>query len=233
MDIIQMRTIEDATATQQKLTEMFPQAKLWHFPLAGLRLLPKESSWDPFAQLIITSKNAVRWLAKEKIDHRHIIFCVGEQTAALARSLGYDQIKYVKKNAASLMEAIMNEPKMTHFIYLRGKTIRHDICHDLKNAGYDNVQERIIYDLLPITQPFKEFPEELYQQPVVFLSYSYKQSLALCQKLDLRRFHQAAIIAISAHVASPFIHMPNIRVLWAKQPNEPAMFDCLLLFHNP
>ncbi len=233
MHIVQMRAMEDATSTKQKITEIFPEAKIWHFPLAELKLLPLDTLMlSSSTHLILTSKNAIRWLIAQKIDCDYIISCVGEQTAALARFFGYHHIKYVAKNAASLMEIITKEPKNTHFVYLRGKTVRHDLCYTLKNAGYENVQEHIVYDLLSIDQPFKKLPKELYQAPVVFLLYSYKQSLALYQQLDLKQFHHATIIAISRYVAKPFINVPDIRVLCAKSPNESAMLDCLLLVDN-
>lgn len=223
-----MRTIEDAKTTEQNLAKIHPKAKLWHFPMAELSLLKQKiSSWDSSAHLIITSKNAVRWLVEHHIDRNFVLSCVGQQTALLAKSFGYEHVQHVAKNAALLMEQLICEPKDTYFMYLRGKTIRHDICHSLINKGYYNTQELVVYDMIPNAQPFKKFPKELYHESVVFLLYSHEQALALHKQFDWQKFDHATMIAISKHVADPFISMENIRTLWAEYPNEAAMMECL------
>ena len=91
-----------------------------------------------FSSIIFTSSNAIHNLKKiENINHLKC-FCVGEQTAATAKKIGFSNIKIAGGNYSDLRDLVFKtcDKNIEKFIYIRGEFVANDLEKDFKQQGY-------------------------------------------------------------------------------------------------
>jgi uroporphyrinogen-III synthase len=115
-----------------------------------------------FSSLIFTSSNAIYNLKKiNNINHLKC-FCVGEQTAATAKKIGFLNVQIAGGNYSELRELIFKTCEKTKekFIYIRGEFVSNDLEKDFKEKGY--VLDSIInYTTEPNSNIDRELIEDL------------------------------------------------------------------------
>jgi uroporphyrinogen-III synthase len=110
-------------------------------PLLTIQSHPEKlPKLTPETPLIITSKQALQILAETDKERNYTLYLVGEQTAALARKLGYQDISFVAQDNTSLLHHLCTTNKNQTFCYLRGTHITHKL-----DTNRIAVEEHIIY----------------------------------------------------------------------------------------
>lgn len=106
---------------------------------------------------IITSKNALRGLNKLIINKATPLLVVGPATAALARTLGFKNIKFIGQDAAELINYINQYyvPNDKIIIYLSAKIISSNIDDILMKQGF-NMHRVVVYEAKAKEDFYKE-----------------------------------------------------------------------------
>jgi uroporphyrinogen-III synthase len=110
--------------------------------------------------LVTTSANAIHVLAITTVDRTLPLWCVGEASAATAKSYGFQKVQTAAGSVQSLLDCLRLEDKKVvgQILYLRGDVIRFDLKQALLEKGY-KIQEACLYQ----TQEALAFAEETLQ----------------------------------------------------------------------
>jgi uroporphyrinogen-III synthase len=101
-------------------------------------IITPDINFKDFTSIIFTSSNAINHLANiENIGHLKC-FCVGEQTAAVAKKKGFLNIHVASGNYFELKDLIFKtfDKSKEKFIYVRGEFISNDLEGEFKKEGY-------------------------------------------------------------------------------------------------
>jgi uroporphyrinogen-III synthase len=133
MRLLVTRATDEAEALASRLREMGHQPVL--SPLIAVHLNPLPPP-QPGAAYIATSKNGVRAIHAAGWPVA-TLYCPGEGTAALARELGYADIRTGGGDAASLAPVIAarESPQTRPLEYVRATEIAFDMAAALAEAG--------------------------------------------------------------------------------------------------
>jgi len=102
---------------------------------------------EDYSAIIVTSKNAVRILC-EKTDKRSMsLFTVGDQSADLAKKMGFKDVYSGKGNVKGLIRFLHKKKFYKPLLYLRGRNITTNLSVALV---HHDVDELIIYDMIEI-----------------------------------------------------------------------------------
>jgi uroporphyrinogen-III synthase len=107
-------------------------------------------NFKDFTIVIFTSSNAVQNLKNIKNVSHLKCFCVGEETAAAAKKIGFLNIQVAGGNYIELRDLIFknSDKAKENFIYVRGEFISNDLEGDFKKQGY-NLKSIINYTAEP------------------------------------------------------------------------------------
>jgi uroporphyrinogen-III synthase len=96
---------------------------------------------DESRSLIITSKNGARFGLANIGEKGRSIFAVGEQTAAVARDMGFTNITVGPGTARKLVPILLEcgDSVKRDYAHLCGNEIAYNICDVLKDEGIDAV----------------------------------------------------------------------------------------------
>ena len=123
-----------------------------HLPLVEtIFIKPSIHSLSDFDFLIITSKRSIMALQSFDYDFKSIkLFCVGEKTAAFAKSQGLNVVHVSKGYAKDLIAEIRPQIKGLKGLYLRPKTVANHYISDYVNQGL--LQELVCYETKCLTK---------------------------------------------------------------------------------
>jgi len=96
------------------------------------------------SMLITTSANAIRVLATTSVDKALPLWCVGEASTAMAKSLGFKKVYTAGGSAKSLFDRLVGESKREQILYLRGDVVHFNLTQALSEEGY-TIQEACLY----------------------------------------------------------------------------------------
>lgn len=104
------------------------------------------------AVLIITSQNAVKELARQVKERHWVLVCVGEATAEVARSYGFENVRSADGTSSDVTEFVCSNFTQNDrpFWHLSGNIVRGSIVEDLTHRGY-NAKRHIIYTSIPVS----------------------------------------------------------------------------------
>ncbi|MEY4342243.1 MAG: hypothetical protein RL736_33 [Pseudomonadota bacterium] len=107
-------------------------------------------NFKDFTAVIFTSSNAAQNLKNIKNVSHLKCFCVGEETAAAAKKIGFLNIQVAGGNYIELRDLIFKscDKAKENFIYIRGEFISNDLEGDFKKQGY-NLNSVINYTAEP------------------------------------------------------------------------------------
>lgn len=105
---------------------------------------------DDTRTLVITSKNGARYGLANIGNKNRPIFAVGEQTADVARSLGFTNIIVGPGTARQLVPLLLQSGDQTKrdYSHLCGSEIAYNIASVLRDAGFD-AENIVTYQSLP------------------------------------------------------------------------------------
>ena len=184
---------------------------------------------DDFEGIIFTSSNGVRAVSKIKSLHSLKVYTVGEKTALLARSFGFNQVTCL---GASVEEAIKyitnsNGEVPQSLIYFSADKITKDLKFDLANFGY-KIKQLVVYH----TKPTNFFSHELL---LAFKSHQIKavsfysgatalNYIRLASQYKLKENHRKIeAFALSEQVADILMQIQWLKVHIANRPTDNEM----------
>ena len=94
--------------------------------------------------VILTSENAVRSMMTTDIPPGMTAYCIGERTAAIAASRGFEA-RQAGSSSESLVALIRQLQFAGSLVYLRGRHVAADIAGMLRRSGL-TVDEVVLYD---------------------------------------------------------------------------------------
>ena len=143
--ILLIRTFEDALPLASHLEAL--GKKVLCYPLFEPVFFAIPPLENPQA-LIITSKNALRALKDNDHLKKIPLYVVGDQTAALARQLGFITVFSAAGNSKNLQELVAQQaqPEKGVLYYLSGQIIKRDIARELRVLGF-KVQRQVVYKI--------------------------------------------------------------------------------------
>ena len=125
--------------------------RVTNFPILNIKpIIIPDINFKDFTAVIFTSSNAVQSLKNiNNISHLKC-FCVGEDTAAVAKKIGFLNIQVAGGNYIGLRDLIFKncDRLKENFIYIRGEFISNDLERDFKKQGY-NLKSIINYTAEP------------------------------------------------------------------------------------
>ena len=174
------------------------------------------------ATLLVTSKNALLAL-KAYTDRRHWpVIAVGNATASLALSIGFENVRSAQGNAADLIKFVLNKVARDScsLAYLCGTNVKTDISRVLSEQGYE-ITRHNIYDNEPVTI----FPQIDTKKLTHIALYSEMSAKVLVNSsLDVSALSVISISPAVDQIAKPANFKQN---LVAAQAEEMAMITAL------
>ena len=125
--------------------------RVTNFSILNIKpIIIPDINFKDFTVVIFTSSNAVQNLKNIKNVSHLKCFCVGEETAAAAKKIGFFNIQVAGGNYIELRDLIFKscDKAKENFIYIRGEFISNDLEGDFKKQGY-NLNSVINYTAEP------------------------------------------------------------------------------------
>ncbi len=125
--------------------------RVTNFSILNIKpIIIPDINFKDFTVVIFTSSNAVQNLKNIKNASHLKCFCVGEETAAAAKKIGFFNIQVAGGNYIELRDLIFKscDKAKENFIYVRGEFISNDLEGDFKKQGY-NLKSVINYTAEP------------------------------------------------------------------------------------
>jgi uroporphyrinogen-III synthase len=193
-----------------------------------------------YGAVIVTSANALRGLAPHLAASRLLklpLFAVGENTAAAARTIGFENVISANGDAIGLRDLVLASAKAKELkktsplLYLAGADLARDLAGELGERGF-TVVTQTTYRMSPVASLPRETCEAFVANRVeAVLHYSRRSARAF---LDAARTGGVEISAlaipqccISAAVASVVRDAGAAQVMVAASPDENALFEAL------
>lgn len=225
------RPLEDAAEIGGRL------ALCGYFPLYAPLLSPSYRKTEPihgeaYQAVLVTSRHALRAAASFLDGAAKGLPCitVGQASAALARELGFGEVKADGGDAAAMEVHIKRalRPGGKPLLYLRGETIAHDLAGTLSAVGF-TVEERQVYAMRPVEALPSECCQALAKGEVRVMVFFSRHTAATF--IDLARksglpwevFAQPAALAISENAALPLRRAGLANVRAALTPDVSGM----------
>jgi uroporphyrinogen-III synthase len=119
-------------------------------------------NFKDFTGVIFTSSNAVQNLKNIRNINHLKCFCVGEETAEVAKKIGFLNIQVAGGNYIELRDLIFKscDKAKEKFIYVRGEFISNDLEGDFKKEGY-NLKSATNYTTEPNLNIDRQLIEDL------------------------------------------------------------------------
>ena len=117
---------------------------------------------DEFDGVIFTSSNAIRAVGNLKDLHKKQIYVVGEKTAQLAGSHGFEKVIIAGSNVDEFCDYFANNKKLAskRLVYFSGTYVTKDLKVVLGNLDYE-VEQVICYESLAVKDFSSQFIDKL------------------------------------------------------------------------
>lgn len=194
-------------------------------PVIDIAIAPKMPKPLPDnAVLLITSQNALRVLQQLTDRRDWPVLTVGDMSAKLARSMGFEDVISAKGNARDLFELVLkiyaaNSRKM--FVHASGANIRMNLAKSLRDKGYKS--RRDVYYQNSSKSQIKV--DDLKDLTHIAL---YSPMAAKAVRPYAGRFNKAQTISISPQTDNALEQRYKSRRLIAARPDEQQMIAAVL-----
>ncbi len=206
-------------------------------PLFVLRATDEAPPDGPFAALVVTSGNAVPFLAKALAPASRMLplFAVGDRTAVLAREAGFSDARSAGGDRHGLFELIAKAlPKGAHLLLATGENRHADLPDWLREAGFPVCEWRVYS-----ADDVKALPEAAHEAlaprnglPVdAVLHYSPRGAATFLRLSDVAGLAEAACcvahVCLSPEVARPLQLAGASAVHVTEHPDEASLFSVI------
>lgn len=175
-----------------------------------------------FTGVIFTSATGVA--AAKGFDLPRHAYCVGVQTADLARAAGFQALS-ADGNAAALIAAILANPPVGRLMHLRGEEAKGDIAQSLSSAGIETVSV-VVYRQDPLSLTEEALSLLAAEGPVIVPLFSPRTAALLQAALPDELGANLWLVAMSEAVAKAGPSGAE-RLEIARRPDAEAMLDAV------
>jgi uroporphyrinogen-III synthase len=174
--------------------------------------------------LIFTSEAGVSAYLQQPVRLTVPAWCVGRQTAKLARKAGLETV-FTAKDAADLIAHIKADMPVGPFLHLRGEDSHGDVAGTLTKAGL-KVDQVIVYAQRPL--PLAARAAQLLQagSPLIVPLFSARSAKLFLMAAP--KDSAFAVAALSPAVAAVIPEGRASRLVIAPSPDGPAMVQTVL-----
>ncbi len=218
-------------------------------PLLSLKALPAPDLAEKLEKkptLVVTSKSALRMLARTRAFsplqnsamRALAVQAVGEESAALAKQMGFESVRAAQGTLASMIEQIrQHHPPSAPVLYLCGRHRRGNLVESLRKMGYSACRS-VLYEAVSVqnlhTSAYNLLNPSLQSSLYASMFYSprtadifttlYAQAFGETSMLAarLRFFCLAPSIGVRLHQ-----RFPCARIVCAATPSEASLFQAL------
>lgn len=195
-------------------------------PLIAPVLMIPELPMRDWRGVIFSSETAVMAARRIIADGTPLprrAFCVGRQTARIAREAGFDPVS-ADGNAEDLFALIVAEGSAGPLLYLRGQEARVDLAERLGSAGIETVAA-VVYAQMEQSLCPDAVDALVGGRPVIAPVFSPRTGVILARELSrIRPATPVSVVAISQAAADAF---PRADVSVARSPDAPAMLQAI------
>lgn len=193
-------------------------------PLLAIQPIPVATDLNDITGVIFTSANGVAAAGDLRLSQGLTAWCVGQKTAALAQSAGFDPI-IGPGDAAGLVQLIIDRAPAGPLAHIRGQHSRGDVCAHLNQSSVSCV-EVIAYDqaVCPLTLEAKEALKG--KEPIVFPLFSPRTVAILTKEAPFGA--PVYLVMMSEAVKDAAANLKSESVAVAAQPDENAMIAATL-----
>lgn len=195
-------------------------------PLMVTRMIP--AKWPPadYSAVILTSETGAAAAGRLRQEGNTLplrAICVGDRTAAAARSAGFTP-ESASGDAEALLARILASDEPGPYLHLRGKDARGDIVPRLLAKGR-SAHAAVVYEQAPqeLTPQARSLLAGV--QPVIVPLFSPRSALLLAQNGPFTA--PLWIAAISPAAAARAQQLSPQRLELAASPDAPGMLDAL------
>ena len=217
------RPADDAAETAARLEEMGIEAVI--APATRIEHLPRDPlDLDGVQAVLVTSRNAVRALARATESRDIALLAVGDATAAVAGDAGFRSVASAGGDASDLarLAAAMLDPGAGRLVHAAGEAARDGLCRDLAGRGFAAAPE-VLYRAVPA--PLPDAARELLAARGIALALFFSAGAAGAFADILRRdgaqgwCRQVAAICLSGRVAEAAAALPWRAIRRAIRPD--------------
>jgi len=200
------------------------------YPLFKPLFLPLPPLKDPQA-FIITSKNALRAIENHESLKNIPVFTGGDETAALARTLGFSNVTSASGTSKDLIPLLLEKANPTNGIlwHLSGEMIKTDLVSILQSKGFQ-AKRQIVYKIEGVNTLPIELQTQLLQQEIshvlFFSPETTRHFINLLNKNNLApSAHHITSLCLSEDVAQQGSGISWKDVWISPQPTSQSMMD--------
>ena len=189
-----------------------------------------------FAALALTSAHALRALEARGVLDRYTVlpvYAVGERTAAVARAMGFGDVRHSGGGLAELAQLLSHAGLSGPVFYPAARHTAGDLAKSLAPFGVMVVTARV-YDMVPVDGLDPAVSADLTSGAIgAALFYSQRTAEVFVQTASAMSDgakRSLGMLCLSEQVAAPLIEAQFVRLTLADQPSEEAMMALALAF---
>lgn len=227
-DVLLIRPIEDALPIAKILKSKGIEPLL--YPLFIPRLLSISLPKDPQA-FIITSKNALRAIEEHKELRKTPLYVVGEQTAQLAKEMGFTTILSALGTSQELTQLILNHahPDKGILWHLSGKLVKGNIVQELQDKGF-KAERKIVYRIEEIDHVdpllFDDIQNQRVSHVMFFSPHTTQMFINLMKKKRLEeKTSQMTALCLSQDIAEKALILKWKKIWISSSPTTRNMIE--------
>jgi len=197
---------------------------------------PDDALLPEFQAILATSGHAVRALAQMKTPPFSIpLLTVGDQTAALAKQLGFLDITSASGDAKALINLTRTQCQTSKgpLLYAAGNIITGNVVGLLKDVGF-SITQLEVYRVTPLSSFSSEDKKLLAGGVDGVLFFSSQTAKTFChvasksQQWDI--FRGVPAFCLSSSIAKALDDTPFSPILSAKEPSQESLLEMLSNF---
>lgn len=231
MRLLMTRPEPDASLSAERLRTLGHDVLI--SPVMTVNFSNKSLSWQPGTDLVVTSRNGVRALAKHAHDEMResaLLYTVGDATAALAREAGFLNILSASGSVDDLIDLIAGK-KPAKLLYICGRERKEKLETKLNEIGITlDLAESYHADF---AKEFTQQAQKALQDQTIdgILLYSNRSAEALKKLMNNKLVSQVTndmtYFCLAKDISYVLDSIIGIKVVIADHPNEQSLCDAV------
>lgn len=209
-----------------------------HEPLTEIVLLhtERQAVWHALMEepdaVIVTSRHGIQALSLLTELRDLFVVCVGDATAEVAESLGFDRVSSAGGNVEKLIAYIeAGYDPGSRFLYISGEHVRADLTAALATCGMD-VQRIAAYDAVASERLSDTLVEQLKRGQLDAVTFLSPRAAQIFMALMAKAQVLEAVIALEAVCISDAAAAPLMGASWkaihvADEATLASLIDCM------
>ncbi len=187
-----------------------------------------------YQAILVTSGNTALAVRRSEFDKKVPVYCVGDETAAQYRQLGFEEIFSASGNAQNLVELVTHQlhPEKGPLLYLSGNIIANDLDKKLMRLGF-SVAKKVVYSACAEESLNQETVSALKHERIhgvlFFSARSAEVFVKLLKNTNLQMVTEKMVAyCISKAAANKADRLVWRKIIVAKRPNQSDLLSVLV-----